>query len=133
MFLFLVSGTFLFNHCPQSRQAKKWAKSVDFHLGVSKNRGTPKWMVKIMENPTKMDDLGIPLFLETPISKFLVAQPCSPPLMPRKRRYDASFASRVFQATSRPQIFVGGGIFWNRSFKDFLVKDDSAPLGFFFR
>ena len=27
-------------------------------LGVSKNRGTPKWMVKIMENPIKMDDLG---------------------------------------------------------------------------
>ena len=35
-------------------------------MGVSKNRGTPKWMVKIMENPTKMDDLGVPLFLETP-------------------------------------------------------------------
>ena len=27
-------------------------------LGVSKNRGTPKWMVKIMEHPIKMDDLG---------------------------------------------------------------------------
>ena len=27
------------------------------HLGVSKNNGTPKWMVKIMENPIKMDDL----------------------------------------------------------------------------
>ena len=27
-------------------------------IGVSKNRGTPKWMVKIMENPIKMDDLG---------------------------------------------------------------------------
>ena len=26
----------------------------------------PKWMVKIMENPIKMDDLGVPLFLETP-------------------------------------------------------------------
>ena len=37
------------------------------HLGVSKNSGTPKWMVKIMENPIKMDDLGVPLFLETPI------------------------------------------------------------------
>ena len=24
---------------------------VNNHLGVSKNRGTPKWMVKIMENP----------------------------------------------------------------------------------
>ena len=35
------------------------------HTGVSKNRGgPPKWMVKIMENPIKMDDLGgPPLFL----------------------------------------------------------------------
>jgi len=45
------------------------------HLGkfgkynrVSKNLGTPKWMVKIMENPIKIDDLGVPLFWETPIS-----------------------------------------------------------------
>ena len=28
------------------------------HMGVSKNNGTPKWMVKIRENPIKMDDLG---------------------------------------------------------------------------
>ena len=27
-------------------------------MSVSKNKGTPKWMVKIMENPIKMDDLG---------------------------------------------------------------------------
>jgi len=28
-------------------------------MGVEpKNRGTPKWMVKIMEHPIKMDDLG---------------------------------------------------------------------------
>ena len=38
-----------------------------YHMGVSKNSGTPKWMVKIMENPIKMDDLGVPLFLATPI------------------------------------------------------------------
>ena len=37
-------------------------------MGVSKNKGTPKWMVKIMENPSEMDDLGVPLFLETPIN-----------------------------------------------------------------
>ena len=28
------------------------------YMDVSENRGTPKWMVKIMENPIKMDDLG---------------------------------------------------------------------------
>ena len=28
---------------------------------------TLKWMVKIMENSIKMDDLGVPLFLDTPI------------------------------------------------------------------
>ena len=29
------------------------------YMDVSKNRGgPPKWMVKIMENPIKMDDLG---------------------------------------------------------------------------
>ena len=35
-------------------------------MGVSKNRETPKWMVydgKLL----KMDDLGVPLFSETPI------------------------------------------------------------------
>ena len=38
-------------------------------VGVSKNRGTPKWMVYNGSNPIKMDDLGgkPPLFLETPM------------------------------------------------------------------
>ena len=38
-------------------------------MGVSKNNGTPKWMVKIMENPIKMDDLGgnTHIFGSTPI------------------------------------------------------------------
>ena len=39
------------------------------YMGVSKNRGgPPKWMVKIMEHPIEMDDLGVPLFSETPTS-----------------------------------------------------------------
>ena len=37
-------------------------------MGVSKiGGGPPKCIVKIMEKPIKMDDLGVPLFLETPI------------------------------------------------------------------
>ena len=36
-------------------------------VDVSKNRGTPKWKVYFMENRIKMDDLGIQLFLETPL------------------------------------------------------------------
>ena len=34
------------------------ANSTSNRLDVSKDSGTPKWMVKIMENPIKMDDLG---------------------------------------------------------------------------
>ena len=37
-------------------------------MGVSNNRGKTPEMdgVYFMENPIKMDDLGVPLFLETP-------------------------------------------------------------------
>ena len=36
-------------------------------MGISKNRGTPKWMVYNGQPYEQMDDLGVPLFLETPI------------------------------------------------------------------
>ena len=40
-------------------------------MDVSENRGgPPKWMVKIMENPIKMDDLEVYLFLETTKSQW---------------------------------------------------------------
>ena len=43
---------------------------TSLHVDVSKNRWkTPKWMVNIMENPIKMDDLGCftPIFGLTPM------------------------------------------------------------------
>ena len=49
------------NHC---------AGDLSTDMGVSKNRGTPKWMVYFMENPIKLKWMiwGVfPLFLETPI------------------------------------------------------------------
>ena len=44
-----------------SLQVELWA-----HMGVSKNKGTSKWMV--MENPIKMDHLGVytPYFRKNP-------------------------------------------------------------------
>ena len=51
-------------------------------MGVSKNTGTPKWMVKIMENPIKMDDFGgiFPLFLEChPYNLVFWVSPCRNP------------------------------------------------------
>ena len=39
-------------------------------MDVSKSNGTPKWMV-YNGNPIKMDDLEVPLFLETPILPFI--------------------------------------------------------------
>ena len=51
------------------------------YMGVSENRGTPKWMVKIMENPIEMDDLGVPLFSETSISfQFISFHSENPPV-----------------------------------------------------
>ena len=44
---------------------------IYIYMAVSKNIGTPKWMVFTMENPIKIHDLGVPLFLETPIQRVL--------------------------------------------------------------
>ena len=63
---------------------ERFTNHFQLDVGVSKNRGTSKWMVKIMENPIKMDDLGgfNPLFS--------VAHPCSHKnvlLEPVKKRF----------------------------------------------
>ena len=57
------------SHTPKiALKGPPWNFLGDIYVGVSKHKGTPKWMVYNdfrMENPIKMDDLGVPLFLET--------------------------------------------------------------------
>ena len=56
---------------PGLNNNKNHDKIYNYIWGASKNSGTPKWMVKIMEHPIKMDDLGVPLFLETSIQNYI--------------------------------------------------------------
>ena len=63
----LVWWWFIMVQSVKKRNPRWWDILVP-HLGVSKNRGTPKWMV-LMESPIKRDDLG---FLETPILTFIL-------------------------------------------------------------
>ena len=59
-----AEGVFLGNPKDSGRGDGGTLGNIREHMGVSKNRGTPKWMVKIMENPI----LGVMfLFLETSI------------------------------------------------------------------
>ena len=53
----------LLNEDPNPKAANVWSKSSSWFevlkdMAVSENNGTPKWMVKIMENPIKMGWFG---------------------------------------------------------------------------
>ena len=85
-------------------------------MGVSKNTGTPKWMVKIMEDPIKMDDLGVkpPLFLVQ--HPYTIQMPhqhvwdmktvCYPPAAPFHFPFPPSFAFRSWENLKHP--WLGG-------------------------
>ena len=68
---------------------------VNHHLGVSKNIGTPKWMV-IMESPIKIDDLGYHYFWKHPFVK----KKCLELLKPKHPRV----ANPIFEMSFDPSF-----------------------------
>ena len=74
------------------------------NMDVSKNWGyfPPKWMVKIMENPIKMDDFGVPLFLETPTCLLECSKDESETLLPKKNSI-RSDSPRILEQSHRPK------------------------------
>ena len=55
--------------CERVKAGRPGREVVQIYMWVFPTTGgkPPKWMVKIMENPIKMDDLRVPLVLETPM------------------------------------------------------------------
>ena len=99
---------------PSERHAskRKLQKKHVFSRGVSgKIGGTPpKWVVKIKENPIKMDDFGVPLFLETATSFWMLGpytkptyslnssplKLCNPKKKPHRLPFPSSFKGELF-------------------------------------
>ena len=105
------------------RSVVKWQQAdhhldhpARWHVGVSKNSGTPKWMVKIMENPIQMDDLWVFPGNSHVVTAIwpggqwchMVCIECLPQsLSPRWRGSDPNGAVKVKDPSRRPMLRDG--------------------------
>ena len=93
---------------------------LEVYMGVSKNKGTPKWMV-YKEHPIKMDDLGVPLFSETSTSvlqlrifqRFFLAKNHEKTLLCQLQSAWTTWWSRLSPVDSQGAVVsVFGGTWW---------------------
>ena len=75
-----------------TKHPKSSKPSCEIYLGVSKNSGTPKWMV-YRENPIRIDDLGYHYFWKHPFGFLKIASKRKP---------------------SFEEVFIGIGVFRGR-------------------
>ena len=66
------------------------------------NGGTPKWMVFVRENHFKMDDSGVPAFMETPIFSS-----ASVPLTTTDVALSENGVPQIFHSSSHSLFFSG--------------------------
>ena len=64
---------------------------------------TPKWMVKIMETPIKIDDLGVPLFWKHP---FVNPLKMTPTLSSSKHRLEKHLQQQAANPAHEPILAV---------------------------
>ena len=80
----------------------KQKKTTNFqkHLGISKNSGTPKWMVKIRENPIKHGMIwgGTPIFGSTPICFWSLRKKSAPFHLFRPHPHPSNTAPKLAQS-----------------------------------
>ena len=79
----------------------------------------PKWMVKIMENPIKMDDLGVPLFLDI-FGNIHICAINFNPVLARRRLDDHVCCDHAANATF---------LLEPRTFRSWLIVGTSATNG----
>ena len=82
---------------------------LQIQMGASKNSGTPKWMVKIMENPINIDDLEVkpPYFWKHPNTTIPHPTP-SPPIFWSCFLLQVICLGQRLKGGGRPEFFPHG-------------------------